>query len=99
MSSLVTEIEIANISSVRIDGEALSVGLEDGRTVTIPLSWYPRLFHGSHEERQNFRLIGRGSGIHWDDLDEDLSAEGIIAGHRSHESQASLGSWLKQRGK
>lgn len=97
MSSLLTEIEIANASSVILSEQTLSVAFDDGRTVSIPLSWYPRLFHASDEERNNFRLIGNGSGIHWPDLDEDISIEGIIAGHRSQESQVSLKNWLENR--
>ena len=98
MSSLMTEIEIANAVSVDISDELLSVELDDGRSVSLPLSWYPRLFHGTTEERKNFRLIGKGAGIHWEDLDEDLSTESIIAGHRSQENQQSLEKWLKSRG-
>jgi hypothetical protein len=99
MSSLMTEIEIANAISVNLNDEVLSVELDDGRTVSLPISWYPRLYHATTDERLNFRFIGNGSGIHWEDLDEDISIEGIIAGHRSQESQGSLGKWLKERGK
>lgn len=97
MSSLKTEIEVANAIAVKITEEAICVDLEDGRSVSIPLSWYPRLSHGTKEERNNYRLIGHGSGIHWSDLDEDLSIEGLLAGRRSQENQASLKKWLKNR--
>jgi hypothetical protein len=69
----------------------------DGRTLTVPLAWYPRLAHGRPEERANWRLIGRGEGIHWPDLDEDISVDGLLAGRRSGESQASLARWLAER--
>lgn len=76
---------------------AVIVDLRDGRTVTAPLTWYPRLFHGSARERRNWRLIGGGVGIHWPDLDEDLSVESLLAGRPSAESQASLRKWLANR--
>ena len=97
MSSLMTEIVVANAVSVDISDGLLTIALDDGRSVSIPQSWYPRLFHATGAERKNFRLIGKGSGIHWEDLDEGLSTEGIIAGHRSQESQSSLNKWLKGR--
>ena len=99
MITLATEVEISNAISVSISEDSLSVELDDGRTVTIPISWYPRLFHASEKERLNFRLIGNGAGIHWEDLDEDISTAGIIAGHRSQESQSSFKKWLEQRSK
>ncbi len=88
---------MANVSTVSVSDDYLTVSLEDGRKISIPLSWYPRLFHATEEERRNFRLIGNGSGIHWEDLDEDISIEGIIAGHQSQESQASLDRWIENR--
>ncbi len=97
MSSLVTEIVIANASSVIMSQQTMGVELDDGRMVSIPLSWYPRLYHASEKERNNYRLIANGSGIHWEDLDEDISIESIIAGHRSQESQESLKKWLESR--
>ncbi len=80
-----------------VTDEAVVVDLNDGRTVTAPLAWYPRLLHGTARERSNWRLIGRGEGIHWPDLDEDLSVEGLIAGQPSAESQASFKRWLAAR--
>jgi hypothetical protein len=78
-------------------GEAdLIVELLDGRTVTVPLAWFPRLFHGTAAERAHWRWVG-GGGIHWPDLDEDISIEGIILGRPSGESQESLRRWLEQR--
>ena len=97
MSSLMTEIEIANANHVSITDESLIVDLDDGRSLSIPLSWYPRLFHGTENERNNFRFIGNGSGINWPDLDEDISVQGLIAGHHSLESQKSFNKWLESR--
>jgi hypothetical protein len=97
MGSSATDITIAAVSDVTVTDEFLTVGLDDGRRVSIPLSWYPRLFHANASEREEFRLIGAGEGIHWDRIDEDISAESIIAGRRSQESQASLEMWLKRR--
>jgi hypothetical protein len=75
----------------------LTVDLVDGRTVSVPLAWYPRLAHASAPERENWRLIGRGEGIHWPDLDEDISVEGLLVGRPSGESQASFQRWLLSR--
>ena len=77
--------------------EALAVDLADGRTITVPLAWFPRLLHGNAKERQNFRLIGGGTGTHWPDLDEDISVISLLAGHRSGESPESLKRWLETR--
>jgi hypothetical protein len=81
----------------RVLNEAVIVDLRDGRTVTVPLTWYPRLLHGTARERRNWRLIGAGAGIHWPDLDEDLSVESLLAGRPSAETQASLKKWLTDR--
>ena len=88
----------ASASTIRIAGDALAVDLMDGRTLTVPLGWYPRLAYGSVSERRNWRLIGTGEGIHWPDLDEDISVEGLLAGRPSAESQKSLERWLQSRG-
>ncbi len=85
------------VKNVLIDAEALTVVLDDGRVISVPLSWYPRLYHGTPEERANFRLIGGGEGIRWPDLDEDISVEDLLAGRRSGESEASLRRWLGRR--
>jgi hypothetical protein len=94
-----TEIEVSNAVEVKVDDKTLTVTLYDGRVLSLPISWYPRLYYGSQQERNNYRLIGNGEGIHWEDLDEDISIEGIIAGHHSQESQTSLDRWLKSRGR
>jgi hypothetical protein len=82
---------------VTVTDDALIVDLVDGRTVSVPVSWYPRLAHGTPAERSNWRLLGRGEGIHWPDLDEDISVAGLLAGRHSGETQSSLQRWLKSR--
>jgi hypothetical protein len=97
MTISVVEIEIPNAIGVTVSEETLSVDLNDGRTVSVPLAWFPRLIHAAPEERNNWRLIGKGQGIHWEDIDEDISVEGLLAGKPSGESQASFKKWLSQR--
>ena len=92
-----TEISIPNAQHVSVSDEALTVELEDGRTLSAPLGWYPRLAHAKPEERKRWRLIGQGAGIHWDDSDEDISIEGLLLGTRSGESQRSFQRWLAAR--
>jgi Protein of unknown function (DUF2442) len=84
-------------TGVRASEDALIADLADGRTITVPLAWFPRLAHGTPEERSNWRLIGGGVGIHWPDLDEDISAESLLAGYRSGETQESFRGWLQAR--
>ena len=79
--------------------DSLSIDLVDGRTIVVPLLWYPRLWHGTPEERTHWELIGDGEGIHWPELDEDLSIEGLLLGRESSESQRSLKRWLDERAK
>ena len=97
MSTSTTEIRPARAESVEVTEDSLTVNLEDGRTVIVPTGWYPRLQHATPRERNHWRLIGRGLGIHWPDLDEDISVENLLAGHPSGESQASFKRWLSQR--
>ena len=97
MSTLAVKIEVPNINNVLITDDSLVVELDDGRTVSVPLAWYPRLLHASLEERNELRLIGKGCGIHWESIDEDISTEGLIAGRPSGESQTSFKKWLKSR--
>lgn len=98
MSTLRAEPRIVAVESVSVTADELVAELEDGRRISLPLAWYPRLLHATPEERANWRLIGSGRGIHWPDLDEDLSAENLIFGQPSRESQSSLASWLNSRG-
>jgi len=83
---------------VSISEDALAVDLTDGRSISVPLAWFPRLLNGLSEERQNWRLIGGGQGIHWPDLDEDISLENLLLGRHSGESQTSFARWLETRG-
>jgi hypothetical protein len=73
------------------------VDLSDGRTISVPLLWFPRLVHSTAQERKRWWLIGNGVGIHWPDLDEDISVENLLRGSPSGESQRSLKRWLEQR--
>jgi hypothetical protein len=97
MSTLAVEADSILARSVAVTEDSLVVELSDGRVLSVPLAWYPRLQHGTPEERSNCRLIGRGDGIHWPALDEDISVAGLIAGRASGESQSSLERWLKER--
>ncbi|HMP75572.1 MAG TPA: DUF2442 domain-containing protein [Kiritimatiellia bacterium] len=98
MSTLVVDSESMRAKCVSVNDESLVVELTDGRTISAPLAWYPRLLHGTAKERNTWRLIGSGDGIHWPDLDEDISIAGLVAGHPSGESADSLARWLKTRG-
>jgi hypothetical protein len=77
--------------------DRLTVDLSDGRSIWVPLAWYPRLLQGTREERSNWRLVGNNEGVHWPDLDEDISVENLLLGRRSGESQASFKKWLNNR--
>jgi len=96
MSTLVADHDVFAVS-ISFSEDAMTVSLDDGRTISVPLAWYPRLPAGTPRERMNFALIGDGEGIHWPDLDEDISVEGIVAGRRSAESASSLARWLSGR--
>jgi hypothetical protein len=87
----------ATIMHVIVSSDTIFIDLADGRSISAPFAWYPRLLHGTPDEQNNWRLIGRGSGIHWPDLDEDISVENVLAGHPSGESQASFQAWLAAR--
>ena len=94
MSSLTTDVRV---SDVVITDDSFTIVLNDGRSVSAPLEWYPRLLHGTSEERKNWRLVGDAEGIHWPDLDEDISIQNLLLGKRSRESQASFENWLNNR--
>jgi hypothetical protein len=68
------------VKDVHFTEDSLSVDLMDGRTISVPLAWYPRLLHASAEQRGNWKVAGGGFGIHWPDIDEDLSTEGLLRG-------------------
>ena len=97
MNVVVIDIRDIAIQDVTVSEDTVTVNLSDGRSIGVPLAWYPRLWHGTEAERNNWRLIGQGMGIHWPDLDEDISAEGLIWGRPSNESQKSLSRWLEHR--
>jgi hypothetical protein len=87
----------AMAKSLTVNDDSLMADLADGRTITVPLAWFPRLAHGSESERTNWRFIGSGTGIHWPDLDEDISVESLLAGRRSGETRDSLRRWMAER--
>jgi hypothetical protein len=97
MSTLAIEIRALEAQHVVVTEDTLAVELADGRTISAPIAWYPRLLHGSPEERNNWRLIGKGEGIHWPDLNEDISVENILLGKPSGESARSFKRWLESR--
>ena len=97
MDSSAVEAQRVTALRVEITDDTITVDLSDGRTLSAPLAWYPRLSHGTPDERKHWRLVAEGFGIHWPDLDEDVSIENLLAGKRSAESQSSFRRWLEQR--
>ena len=97
MSTSSVATEVAAAKNVRVTDRTLVVELRDGRVVSVPLAWYPRLAEGSRAERRRWELLGLGIGIHWPDLDEDISVEGLLQGLPSGESTASLKTWRATR--
>ena len=97
MNTLAVELRIPEALDVLLTDDTLSVDLSDGRSISVPIAWFPRLLHSTEQERNNWRLIGKGQGIHWEDIDEDISIEGLIAGRPSGESQESFKKWLAKR--
>lgn len=91
------KVSVPEAMSVEVTEDTLTAELSDGRTVSVPLSWYPRLIHATPEERQNWRLIGAGEGIHWPVLDEDISVEMLLGGWPSGETQSSFKRWLEAK--
>jgi hypothetical protein len=85
------------VTDVRATKDTLEVDFDDGRSVSLPIAWFPRLLHGTLKERNTWQLNGGGYGIHWPLLDEDLSAASLLAGRRSGESTQSFQRWLKAR--
>ena len=97
MSFLTIDVSVPVAEGVEVTEDTLTAELADGRSISVPLAWYPRLAHAGPEERRNWRLIGGGEGVHWADLDEDISVEGLLAGRPKGESQTSLKRWLAAR--
>ncbi len=99
MPSLMLETTDIRASGVRFGADVLEVDFSDGRSLSVPLAWFPRLMAGTSRERANWRPVGGGVGLHWPDLDEDISVEGLLAGRGSAESQKSIAAWLDSRRK
>ncbi|MBF0317157.1 MAG: DUF2442 domain-containing protein [Nitrospirae bacterium] len=97
MNTLALELNTTLAVNVVVTDDSLIVDLSDGRTISAPIEWFPRLVHATIAQRNNWRLIGRGHGIHWEDIDEDISVEGLLLGKKSHETQSSLERWLNGR--
>ncbi len=97
MNTSAIEMRMPKAVDVKVTADSLTVELNDGRSVSVPLAWFPRLLHASAKERKHWKLIGSGHGIHWADLDEDISVESLLAGQPSGESQTSFEKWLRGR--
>ncbi len=97
MTTSAIEIRPVFAQDVLVTEDSLVVDLSDGRSISVPVAWYPRLLHATPQERNNWRLVGRGEGIHWPDLDEDISVRNILEGGPSNESPGSLKEWLAKR--
>ncbi|VAW33167.1 hypothetical protein MNBD_CHLOROFLEXI01-4643 [hydrothermal vent metagenome] len=97
MLSVTTTVELARVIHVSVTDDTLAVDLEDGRTIAVPIGWYPRLAYGTADEQSNFQISGAGYGIHWPDLDEDIGVEGLLLGKKSTEGSASFEKWLQHR--
>jgi len=97
MNSLAVVEREAAASCVNVTDDELIVTLVDGRILSVPITWYPRLSHGTDEERNTYELMGRGTGIHWPLLDEDISVSGLLKGNPSFEAEQSLQVWLSER--
>ena len=95
--SAVVTLILPRIISVTVTDDTVSVDLEDGRTIAVPIGWYPRLAHGTPAERANVQISGAGYGMHWPELDEDIGVEGLLLGKKSTESAASFERWLQRR--
>ena len=85
------------VVGVRFSKTHFTVSIHDGRSLKVPVNWFPRLYHGTEKERNAYRLIGQGEGIAWDSLDEHIGLETLLAGQKSGETPQSIKRWLKQR--
>ena len=95
--SAVETLALPRIIRVAVTDDTVSVDLEDGRSIAVPMGWYPRLAHGTPTERANVEISGAGYGMHWPELDEDIGIEGLLMGKQSTESAASFERWLQRR--
>ncbi len=97
MSTSPSSIDVSQPRAQNVSLTEAALVADRGRTITVPRTWYLRLAHGTPAERANWRLIGEAEGVHWPDLDEDVSVEGLLGGRRSGETQSSLRRWLESR--
>ena len=97
MATSMIELEVPEAVNITVTDETLTIELADCRAISVPLEWYPRLVHATREERNNWELFAEVGHIHWEDLDEDISVEGLLAGRRSGESETSFKRWLEAR--
>lgn len=97
ITSVARPTEAVRAVRVQVTDDTLAVDLDDSRTISVPIGWYPRLAHATPEERNNYRLVGKGIGIHWPELDEDVGIEGLLLGKKSAESPESFQRWLLNR--
>jgi len=97
MNTSAFEPQTARAASVDVGEDSFTIRLSDGRSISAPLDWFPRLRHGTSGERKNWRFVASGRGIHWPDLDEDISVAHLLAGLPSSESPNSLKKWLASR--
>ena len=97
MPSAVVTLTLPRVVSVTVTDDTLSVDLEDGRTIAVPIGWYPRLAHGPPAERANVQISSAGYGLHWPELHEDIGVEGLLLGKPSTERAASFERWLQRR--
>ena len=95
--SVIPTLAVTRVVQATVTDDMLSVDLEDGRTIAVPIGWYPRLAYGTPAERAKFQISGAGYGLHWPDLDEDIGVEGLLLGKKSSESQAAFERWLQGR--
>ena len=95
--SAVVILTLPRVVSVMVTDDTLSVDLEDGRTIAVPIGWYPRLAHGTSAEHVNVQISAAGYGLHWPEIDEDIGVEGLLLGKKSTESAASFERWLQRR--
>lgn len=97
MTTSMIELEVPGAKDITVTEAKLTVELADGRMISVPLAWYPRLVHATPAERNNWELIAANRHIHWEDLDEDISVEGLLVGRRSGESETSFKRWLEAK--